>query len=113
MLKILGGVFLILAGTDAAGKLWETKLLCYVAEGVQKLLLSREACVKLGILSKSFPTIGSAAEVESVVAEVSDGLNADQFELEPCAQVCGVRSEALHSVFSGRFSAKLAFWEIE
>ena len=85
MLKILGGVFLVLAGTDAAGKLWETKQLCYVAEGVQKLLLSREACVKLGILSKSFPAIGSASEVEPVVAEVSDCLNADQFDLEPCA----------------------------
>ena len=53
LLKILGGIFLILAGTNAAGKRWETKQLCYVAEGVQKLLLSREACVKLGILSST------------------------------------------------------------
>ena len=61
------------------------KQLCYVAEGVQKILLSREACVKLGILSKSFPAVGSSVEKQPVVAEVSDGVNAEQFDLEPCA----------------------------
>ena len=33
-LKILGGVFLTISGTDTAGKLWETNQLCYVADGV-------------------------------------------------------------------------------
>ena len=84
-LKILGGVFLILAGTDATGKLWETNQLCYVAEGVEKLLLSKEACIKLFILAKSFPSVGGAVDNKPVVAEVMDGLNADQFDLEPCA----------------------------
>ena len=27
-LKILGGVFLVIAGSDASGKLWETNQLC-------------------------------------------------------------------------------------
>ena len=73
------------AGTDADGKLWETIQLCYVAEEVQKLLLSKEACIRLGIISKSFPAIGSAADQKPVVAEVTDAPNADQFDLEPCA----------------------------
>ena len=51
-LEILGGVFLILAGKDKAGKIYETNQLCYVAEGVEKLLFSKEACVKRGILAK-------------------------------------------------------------
>ena len=84
-LRILGGVFLVVAGHDEAGKLWETSQLCYVAEGVEKLLLSKEACVKLGILNKSFPSVGSAVTDKPVVAEVMDGPNADQFDLEPCA----------------------------
>ena len=73
------------AGTDADVKLWETIQLCYVAEEVQKLLLSKEACIRLGIISKSFPGIGSAADQKPVVAEVTDAPNADQFDLEPCA----------------------------
>ena len=59
-LRIMGGVFLVISGTDAAGKTWETNQLCYVAEGVEKLLLSKEACVKLGILPESFPSVGGA-----------------------------------------------------
>ena len=84
-LRILGGVFLVISGTDADGKLWETNQLCYVAEGVEKLLLSKEACVKLAILPKSFPSVGSAVEGKPIVGEVSDGPSTDQFELEPCA----------------------------
>ena len=84
-LRIMGGVFLVISGNDGAGKLWETNQLCYVAEGVEKLLLSKEACVKLGILPKSFPSVGSAIDQRPVVSEVSDGPNTDQFDLEPCA----------------------------
>ena len=84
-LRILGGVFLVISGHDEAGRLWETNQLCYVAEGVEKLLLSKEACIKLGILNKTFPSVGSAVTDTPVVAEVIDGPNADQFDLEPCA----------------------------
>ena len=84
-LRIMGGVFLVISGTDTAGKLYETHQLCYVAEGVEKLLLSKEACVKLGILPKSFPSVGGAVDQRPVVGEISDGPNADQFDLEPCA----------------------------
>ena len=83
-LEILGGLFLVISGTDAAGKHWETNQLCYVAKGVEKLLLSKEACIKLGILSKSFPAVGSAVESKTNIAEVSDGINIEQFDLEPC-----------------------------
>ena len=84
-LKIIGGVFLSISGTDAAGKLWETNQLCYVAEGVQKLLLSKEACIKLGIISNNFPAVGSATDHKPVVAEVTEPHNAAEFDLEPCA----------------------------
>ena len=77
--------FLVISGTDAAGKMWETNQLCYVAEGVEKLLLSKEACMKLGIISKSFPAVGSTAQQDPVVAEVGNVPDTDQFDLEPCA----------------------------
>ena len=62
-LQILGAIFIIISGRDAAGKTWETNQLCYVADKVGKLLLSKEGLVKLGIISKTFPAVGSYVDV--------------------------------------------------
>ena len=60
-ISILGAVFVIVSGKDNAGKLWETHQLCYVCEGVSELLLSRDACTKLGMIPDQFPNeIGRA-----------------------------------------------------
>ena len=50
-IRILGGLFITISGEDRKNKKWSTRQLCYVAEGVTKLMLSREACVQLGIIS--------------------------------------------------------------
>ena len=76
---------MIISGRDAGGKIWETNQLCYVAEKVGKLLLSKEALVKLGIISEKFPMVGSSHDSHPVVAEVTDTPNNEQFDLEPCA----------------------------
>ena len=50
-----------------------------------KLLLSKEACVMLGIVSETFPAVGSSMEKQLVFAEISVGLSLDQnLNLEPC-----------------------------
>ena len=50
-----------------------------------KLANYGKACLKLGIISKSFPAVGSAVH-KPVVAQVTDAIpNTDQFDLEPCA----------------------------
>ena len=58
--------------------------MCYVAEKVGKMLLSREALVKLGIISRTFPTVGSSVATHPVVSEVQETLSTEQFDLEPC-----------------------------
>ena len=58
-IRILGGMFITITGEDSSGKKWSTKQLCYVAEGVTRLMLSKQACVQLGIVNSSFPSIGS------------------------------------------------------
>ena len=84
-IQILGGIFVITSGRDEAGKIWKTHQLCYVAENVGKMLLSKEALVKLGMINKSFPKVGSYIDTEPIVAEVTETLNSDQFDLEPCS----------------------------
>ena len=54
-IRILGGVFITITGEDSSGKKWSTKQLCYVAKGVNRLMLSKQACVQLGIVNSSFP----------------------------------------------------------
>ena len=59
-INVLGALFVNISGESSLGKVYSTKQLCYVAEGVDKMLLSREACETLGIISKKFPEIGSS-----------------------------------------------------
>ena len=85
ILQIISINFIVISGHDDAGKIFKANQLCYVAEKVGKLLLSKEALIKLGMISKSFPKVGSYSNTQPVVAEVTDTLNNDQFDLEPCA----------------------------
>ena len=75
---------------------WQTNQLCYVARGVKKLILSKETCTKLGMLSISFPAVGCKNDVDvgatsnslldAAVLEIFDsGVSIEQFDLTPCA----------------------------
>ena len=44
-IRILGGMFITITGEDSSGKKLSTKQLCYVAEGVTRLMLSKDASV--------------------------------------------------------------------
>jgi len=79
--KILGGIFITISGVDNKNKKWCTRQLCYVAEGVTKLMLSKEACVQLGIIRNNFPAVGDCA-----LAAQTDAITAtEQFDLIPCS----------------------------
>ena len=56
----------------AGGRRWGTHQLVYVAEVLDQLLLSREACQSLGIIGKDFPTIGSHGQADTMEMAVAD-----------------------------------------
>ena len=64
-IKILGAVILRLTGNSTNGKNVQTRQITYVTDESDKLFISREACVKLGIIPSSFPTIGEAFKPDS------------------------------------------------
>ena len=90
-ITIIGVVFLMITGWDRKGNKWRTHQLCYVSEDVEQLLLSREACEQLGMLSKNFPEVGefqNNATVTEVAAEYIDPpdmiLPGEDMDLTPC-----------------------------
>ena len=60
-IKILGAILLRISCTDPAGHTAVTKQMTYVTDSSEKLFLSREACVALGIVPDTFPTVQSPA----------------------------------------------------
>ena len=59
-------------GIAKGGKRWGTHQLCYVAEGLDQLLLSRESCQSLGIIGKDFPAVGSHDHAHAMEMGVAD-----------------------------------------
>ena len=55
-LGLLGGVLVTFSGKDCHGGTRVSKQLCYIAEGIDSVFLSRAACTDLGLVSKNFPT---------------------------------------------------------
>ena len=47
-----------IASKDDQGRHVETRQMTYVTDNSDKLFISREACISLGMISDSFPTIG-------------------------------------------------------
>ena len=62
-IKILGAAIIRLSGTAKSGKRVETRQILYVTDNADKLFISREACISLGMISKNFPSIGEAASL--------------------------------------------------
>ena len=63
-IRILGAAILRLSG-KSNGEERSTRQMVYVTDNTDKLFLSREACVDIGIIPNTFPTIGEAEETES------------------------------------------------
>lgn len=57
-ISILGAAILRITGTDQRGKALETRQVVYVTDESDKIFLSREACISLGMITDKFPTVG-------------------------------------------------------
>ena len=57
-IKLLGAILLQLSGSGTDGRTYNTKQMTYITDRSGTFFLSREACADLGVISKTFPTIG-------------------------------------------------------
>ena len=81
-ITILGAAFIFISGISKQGKRWGTHQLVYVAEGLDQLILSREACESLGIIEKDFPAIGSYAGADINDLSASEDLPEEVLQIE-------------------------------
>ena len=61
-INIIGALPLRLSGKSPSGSTLSTRHLVYITDSTQRFFLSKLACIKLGIIPKSFPTIGETLE---------------------------------------------------
>ena len=61
-INIVGALPLLLSGKSPSGSVHRTRQLVYFTDSTDRFFLSKLACIKLGILSNSFPTIGETLE---------------------------------------------------
>ena len=59
-INIIGALPLRISGISPSGSTHTTRQIVYFTDSPCKLFLSKQACVALGVISKSFPTIGEA-----------------------------------------------------
>ena len=79
-IHILGSTILRLSGKDSKGEEKYTKQIVYVTDKTDKLFLSKEACVDLGVISPNFPTLDDAGD--------TNGVNATATSSHPPPQEC-------------------------
>ena len=76
-IKILGAAILRFSGRSKPGQTLETRQIVYMTSDSDKLFLSREACMALGMISENFPTVGEAhhvsTEMEQAMVSVAAG----------------------------------------
>ena len=60
-IDIAGALVLRISGTSPSGEALETRQIVYFTDSSNRLFLSKQACVALGMISTRFPTIGEAA----------------------------------------------------
>lgn len=57
-IRIIGATILRLSATTATGSQMETRQMVYITDATDKLFLNREACLALGLINDSFPSVG-------------------------------------------------------
>ena len=54
-LQLIGGMLITISAVASDGSTKTSSHMCYVGEKIEKLFLSREACLKLNIIGENFP----------------------------------------------------------
>ena len=57
MINILEAIILRFSGVDSDNNEMQMRLVTYIADDAQKILLSKSACTDLGLISSKFPKI--------------------------------------------------------
>lgn len=71
-IDILGALPLRISGTSENGQTHSTRQLVYFTTSTERLYLSKDACIALGLIHSSFPKIGSAATPQLSSCDSSD-----------------------------------------
>ena len=75
---IIGGIFLTFTGTNpSSGITLTSRQLSYVSSSVPYPFLSREACTDLGLIPKSFPSIGSCDNTGGAIPTCASTVGSD------------------------------------
>ena len=65
-ITILGAILVRVWGLDKTGNVVETKQMCYITDGADRIFLNRDALTDLKIISEDFPIIGEAGRQPAV-----------------------------------------------
>lgn len=76
-INILGAFIMRLSGTDPNGKIHFSRQITYVTDNSDKMFISRECCIALGIISSKFPTIGETISATNDVKKNAPGISCD------------------------------------
>ena len=71
-IRILGAVILRISGKDNDGNKLETRQVTYVTDSSDKFFPSREACIELGMISTTFPSVGEMERSPETVSAIKD-----------------------------------------
>ena len=77
-IKILGAAVLRFSGQSSSGETEETRQLVYATPDSDKLFLSREVCTALGMITKSFPSVGEVNHDETAADTIRHTSGPDQ-----------------------------------
>ena len=69
-IKITGAIFMELMAKDVQGKVHVAKEMVYISPCTDRVFLSRNACITLGIINHDFPRIGATIESCTVHEEL-------------------------------------------
>ena len=84
-INIIGGLIVRYTGTSTSGTSLETRQITYITDNSDKLFLSREACIALGVISDKFPQIGEAVPASvPPVPQAATSESDHPKELAPC-----------------------------
>ena len=70
-IRIIGAAIIRFSGRGERGQVIETRQMTYVTDSSDKLFLSKEACIALGIIPDTFPTLGTTQPAHQVETQAA------------------------------------------
>ena len=83
-IDIDGAILIRVSGKDQNGKIHVAPIMAYVSPATENFYLSREALIKLGVISKNFPQIGENCSIKESDAATAATTEKNSKGLAPC-----------------------------